>query len=489
MSSRGRASHRANADAVHAGIVLCPAPSSVRPSIPPSAHRPEPPISRARTVLGALVAISALTFVACDAPTDVDSVRVLSAELTTPAPLVRTLRVALDRPAELTVEYWTDGDSRLRVQAPASASPSITLTRLRPRRSYHFQVVGTTLTGDFTSDTVPTDLAASLVSTTGRHTAPLVMLHLFEPTGFKGYAMLDEHDDVVWYWRTTDFPFGMARRTNGNFVLMDKGRGLVEVGPDGVVAHELPQDFANREMHHDAVASRSNTVFFIAFDDRTVNGAKVRGEAIWEWSPETGALDKRWTTWDHFSLAATPAPRADREWAHANALAIGPRNNVLVSMHHWNQVVSITSDWSTIEWRLGGMNATYPLPAADAFSGQHTAREISPGHVVLFDNGAERGGFSRAIEYSLDGGTARVQWEWRAQPINFAPFLGSARRLANGNTMIAFGVMAGLSGSSGPTEVYEVDAAGTPVWHLVTRTFNMYRAEPQTSIGAESVVP
>ena len=174
---------------------------------------------------------------------------------------------------------------------------------------------------------------------------------------------------------------------------------------------------------------------------------------------------------------------------HANALAIGPRNNVLMSVHHWNQIISITPDWRTIEWRLGGMGATHPLPVADAFSGQHTAREIASGRVVLFDNGTSRGGYSRAIEYSLDAGSARTPWEWRSQPLNYASAVGSARRLPNGNTMVAFGMRAGLAGSTGPTEVYEVDAAGTPVWHLVTSTQTMYRAEPLTSLGAESVVP
>lgn len=433
------------------------------------------------------VALSTLTIAACGAPTDVPVARVLSTALTTPAPLVRTLNVQLDRSAEVTVEYWTDGDPHLRVQATASPSATVALTRLRPKRSYRYEVVGTSVSGTFTSDTVPSDLAASLVSVTGRRTAPLVMLHLYEPGGFKGYAMLDEHDEVVWYWRTTDFPFGMTRRANGDFVLMDKGRGLVEVDPAGAVVHELAQDLTNREMHHDAIVSPANTVLFIAFDDRVVNGATVRGDAIWEWAPETGTLDKRWSSWDHFSLADTPAPRG-REWMHANALAIGPRQNVLLSVHHWNQVVSITADWRTIEWRLGGVNATYPLPAADAFSGQHTPRETAPGRVLLFDNGTDRGGYSRAVEYSLDAGTARTLWEWRSQPLNFASAVGSARRLANGHTLIAFGLPAGLAGSTGPTEVYEVDAAGTPVWHLVTRTQTMYRAEPMTSVGAESLV-
>jgi hypothetical protein len=384
---------------------------------------------------------------------------------------------------------WTEGDPHLRVQATASPSASVALRRLRPRRSYRYQVVGTSASGTFTSDSVPSDLAASLMSATGRRTAPLVLLHLYEPSGFKGYAMLDEHDEVVWYWRTTDFPYGMTRRANGNLVLMDKGRGLVEVNAAGAVVHELAQDVTNREMHHDAIVSPSNTVLFIAFDDRTVNGATVRGDAIWEWVPETGALDKRWTSWDHFSLTDAPAPPKAGEWLHANGLAIGPRQNVLLSVHHWNQIISITADWRTIEWRLGGANATHPLPAADAFSGQHTPREIAAGRVLLFDNGTDRGGYSRAIEYSLEAGTARTLWEWRSQPLNFATAVGSARRLANGHTLIAFGMRAGFVGSTGPTEVYEVDAAGTPVWHLVTRTQTMFRAEPMTSVGAESPVP
>lgn len=425
---------------------------------------------------------------ACAAPTELRAPRVLSVSLSAPMPLVRTLEVTLDRSAGLAVEYWTDGDARLRVETSPAPSASVALTRLRSGRTYRYEIAGTDASGTFTTDTLPTDLASTLGERAGRHTVPLVLLHLYEASGFKGYAILDEHDDVVWYWRTTDFPFGMTRRANGNFVLMDKARGLVEVTAAGEVAHELTQDLAAREMHHDVIATPANTLLFIAFDDRDVNGATVRGDAIWEWSPEAGTVDERWSAWDHFSFADAPTP-VGREWIHANALAIGPRGNVLLSAHNWNQIVSITADWRAIEWRLGGANATYPLAGADAFSGQHTAREIAAGRVLLFDNGTSRGGFSRAIEYALDGTSARTLWEWRSQPLNYASAVGSARRLENGHTLVAFGMTTGLAGSTGPTEVYEVDEAGVPVWHLVTRTQTMYRAEPLSSVGTEIEVP
>ena len=81
-------------------------------------------------------------------------------------------------------------------------------------------------------------------------------------------------------------------------------------------------------------------------------------------------------------------------------------------------------------------------------------------------------------------------WQWLSSPANFAAFIGSARRMPNGHTMVGFGMSAGLAGSTGPVEEYEVDAAGAVVWHMiVSGTVTCYRAEPLTSIGKEEVVP
>jgi hypothetical protein len=161
-----------------------------------------------------------------------------------------------------------------------------------------------------------------------------------------------------------------------------------------------------------------------------------------------------------------------------------------VSAFLWNQVFSITSDWREIEWRLGGANATFPLSLAEPFSGQHTAREISPGRVVLFDNGVDRGGYSRAVEFEMEGTTARTLWEWKGQPPNYSSAVSSARRLANGGTLVGFGMSAGVAGSSGPIEVYDVGPDGTTRWHLLVRTTQvMFRAEPISGIASEELVP
>jgi len=432
-------------------------------------------------------ALAAMSLASCRSATDASGPKVLSSSLLAPAPLARSLQVELERPASVDVEYWAADGPRLRVRSPSADHQTLQLTRLHAGRTYRYEVVGTSTAGTFTTDPLPEDLARVVVSATGRRTVPLVLLHLYEPGGFMGYAIVDSASEVVWYWRTTDFPFGMTRRDNGNFVVMDKQRGLVELTPAGEVVHELAQNPAH-EMHHDVIASPHNTLLFIAFDDRTLNGKVVRGDAIWEWNPETGAEAQRWTAWDHFSTDNAPPPPLSGEWIHANSLAVGPRQNIVLSLHHWNQIISITPDWQRIEWRVGGTNATHPVASADAFSGQHTAREVATNRIVLFDNGVNRGGYSRAVEFSLDGAAARMSWEWRPQPANYASAISSARRLANGNTLIAFGMSAGLAGSTGPTEVYEVSTDGASLWHLLLRTQTMFRAEPLDAVGYEEVV-
>jgi hypothetical protein len=411
-------------------------------------------------------------------------------ELIESAPLARVLRVALAEPAALDVEYWTADEAPLAISSPPAASHAVTLARLRPGRTYEYRVNGTLLGGVFRTDPLPADLAAVRFAATGAPTTPLALVHLFKSDGFKGYAVVDGRGEVVWYWRTKDFPFGMARLANGNFVFMDKGRGVVVVTPAGETVHELAQDAAEREMHHDLITTPAGTVLYLAFDTEDVEGKRVKGEAIWEWTPATGALHKRWRSWDHLSPLLDRGPRFAGEWMHANSLALGPRGNLLVSSHYLNQILSLTPDWKRIEWRLGGVRATVRVPPEEQFSGQHTAVEIAPGRVVLFDNGRDRGKDSRAVEFALSEGAATKVWEWLPRNRNYASAVSSARRLPNGNTLVAFGMSKGSSDSSGPTEAFEVTPAGETVWHLlVSGTTTMFRVEPLDAIAGELTRP
>lgn len=403
------------------------------------------------------------------------------------APLARTLRVNFRTPAPVSVEYWTLDGPRLVTTSPPARDHTIPLVRLRPNRLYQFQVRETGTRGSFRTDALPADLAAVTFAARGTPTMPLALVHLYNEGGFKGYVMVDAQGEVVWFWRTRDYPFGAARRANGHFVFMDKGRGIIEVRPTGEVVRELPQQEPEREMHHDLITTPADTVLYLAFDTETFQGARVKGEAIWEWDPDTGAHARRWRSWDHLTPALDRGPRFGGEWMHANALAIGPRGNTLVSVHYFNQVLSLAPDWQRIEWRLGGVRASIAVPHGEEFSGQHTAHEVEPGRVLLFDNGRDRGDRSRAVEFRLAGATATKVWEWSPARTNYASAVSSARRLDNGHTLLAFGMSAGRNDSSGPIEAYEVSPAGEVLWHLtVDGTTTMFRVEPMTSIAGES---
>jgi hypothetical protein len=400
--------------------------------------------------------------------------------------LFRTLRVTLRDPAPLDVEYWAAGGPRLVAASPPAREHQIELVRLRSDRLYQFLIRSTGTRGSFRTPPLPDDLAAVRFDVTGTPSVPLTLLHLFHEEGFKGYVILDADGEVVWYWRTQDFPFGIARRHNRNFVLMDKGRGIVELTPSATVVREIPQEDAEHEMHHDLITTPAGTVLYLAFDTETFNGARLKGEAIWEWWPETGQRLQRWRSWDHLSPAVDRGPRFGGEWMHANSLAIGPRGNTLVSVHYFNQIMSLSPDWQRIEWRLGGVRATLPVSREDEFSGQHTAHEVSEGRVLLFDNGRDRGRDSRALELRLDGERADAVWSWAPPRANFASAVSSARRLNNGNTLVSFGMSAGRNDASGPTEAYEVTRDGQVRWHLVVSgTTTMFRVEPIDAIGGE----
>lgn len=332
-------------------------------------------------------------------------------------------------------------------------------------------------------DPIPNDLADIKITATGKLSPAYALLHLFAEKGFKGYALVDSAGRIAWHYRTKDYPFGADRRRNGNFVFMDKGYGLVEVDRTGRIVHELKQRDPENEMHHAIVVTPRDTVLYLTFDTQDFTGKRLKGEAIWEWNPDTGEDVKRWRSWDFMDPALDRSARTAGEWLHGNSLHVGPNGNVLLSFHYINQVISIAPDWKFVQWRLGGVRGTIAVPADQQTSAQHTAAELAPNRILMFDNRTDlQPPYSRAVEYVIDGAAARQVWQWKAPNDNYASAVSSARRLANGNTLIAFGMQKGRNGSTGPTEAYEVAPDGRIAWHLVVDgVMTMFRVEPISS--------
>ncbi|MBI3567814.1 MAG: aryl-sulfate sulfotransferase [Gemmatimonadetes bacterium] len=420
------------------------------------------------------------------------------------------LDIGVSAATRVQVRYWTnEGDAPLEVVASLSPSDSeVVLTRLAHGRTYQFAAsaltadgrAGPATAGQFTTPALPADLANMRFDATGSATDPLLMLEVRGTDGFNGFVAIDTRGEVVWYYRTEGVPQGSTRRANGNFILNDLGHGLREVTPNGDVVHTMESDATGIIPHHDVIATPSNTLLFIAHDERVAsNGASIAGEAIWEWAPESGALQKRWSAWDWLDPSTDWGDLSyDGDWLHGNSLSMGPHGNVLISFNFLSQVVSIAPDFSRVEWRLGGARSDFALDTGTVFSGQHSVTEPAEGHVLMFDNGRARqdgAKYTRGLELQLDtvAHRATTAWEFRPAAAIFAPYLGTAQRLANGNTVLFFGTANGPFAdqiASGPISGYEVTPAGTVVWHLdVGNALSVYRGTPLPSIGGEKDAP
>jgi len=410
-------------------------------------------------------------------------------------PLVHEARIALDRPASVTVRYGPPGGPFLEVHgAGARTEHSVLLARLRPNTTFDYTVSAgaSVVSGAFTTGGVDGDLAALTFEVQGGAVHPLTLLEINDADRFHGAAIVDAAGAVVWYFRTVGALTGSTVRANGDFVFVDLEAGLVEVTPSGAVVATLPQA-PERTIHHDVLETADGRLLFLTTDPRELGGQTIVGDAIWEWRPGTDAV-RRWSSFDHLSPDLDWGTRSrPTDWLHANSLSLGPRGNYVVSLNFLNQILSISPDFTELEWRLGGVNATVAVPADGVFSGQHTAAELPGGHVLMFDNGIERAEpFSRGLELEIVGDRATVFRDYRPNPGNWSRAISSVFRTADGLTLILYGLSAGAAGSTGPIEAYAYDGTGGPPrWRLgvSAQVFSVYRATPLWSIAGESGVP
>jgi hypothetical protein len=423
-------------------------------------------------------------------------------------PIFRRIQVTLSGPGEVDVEYGAAGGERLRVTSVAqSTTHALVLPRLRERGTYAFRVraravpgaAESTAEGSFVTGDLPEDIRAIGFAPSGVASAPLYFLSMRSP--FNGGLIVDAQGRVVWYGRTPSAPLGAARRANGHWVLLfggGPGAGLVEFSALGEVVYRLDASAlpAGQRIHHGVTATPQDSLLFLTFDPREIDGQVRNGEALWEWNPSTGALDKRWSAFDVIDPRVEHGARSvPEDWLHGNSVSIGPRRNIVVSLHFLDQVISLASDFSAIEWRLGGARSTFAIDPTQASSGQHSASEVATNRVLMFDNGVARADgsrFSRAIEFALDpsSGSVATTWEYRPDPTIFAPVFGSVRRLPNGHRVIAFGTPPGQLGGTGPVVLHEVSTSGQRLWSLLLSLppgAGIFQADPITSVAGEVI--
>ena len=124
--------------------------------------------------------------------------------------------------------------------------------------------------------------------------------------------------------------------------------------------------------------------------------------------------------------------------------------NVLLSIRNLDMLAVMDLDSDTIVWALRG-----------SWRGQHDAKVLPNGHILLFDNqgGLMKHGRSRALEIAPD--TGGIVWSFEGTDENplDSENRGGAQRLANGNTLIS---------ESTAGRILEVTPDGSVVWEYVS---------------------
>ncbi|RLC96217.1 MAG: hypothetical protein DRI46_14030, partial [Chloroflexi bacterium] len=157
----------------------------------------------------------------------------------------------------------------------------------------------------------------------------------------------------------------------------------------------------------------------------------------------------QWRSWDHFKI--TDVIGADLtddriDYVHGNAIEQDLDGNILISCRHMSEITKIDRATGDIIWRMGGKNNQFTFlndpdhPLGTSY--QHDCRILKNGNLTVFDNGnLHEPQHSRGVEYKLDEAnlTATRVWEFRDTPDACAVFVGNARRVPNGSTMVSWG--------------------------------------------------
>jgi outer membrane protein assembly factor BamB len=251
----------------------------------------------------------------------------------------------------------------------------------------------------------------------------------------------DPSGKIVWEWRRPDHHHDASQLRNGNAIVL----GL----------EKLPAEFAARLR-----GGQPNSEFEGASYGDVIYEVDRKGEIVWTWRAR-----------DHVRPedAVIHAQDTREHWPMGNSVNELSDGNILISFRNVSKVVIISRKTGEVLFSLD-----HPVVAQ-----QHYPHELANRNILLFDNGSHRTNkgfpYSRVIE--VDRKTKQIVWEYSETPPQyfFSPYMSSAQRLPNGNTLIT-------EASFG--RIFEVTPQRRVVWEYVVPYFAPYEeASAGVSVG------
>jgi hypothetical protein len=346
----------------------------------------------------------------------------------------------------------------------------VTVLGLEPGERYSLWIEGSrdrkTVDGakvQYVVQTLPQALAGLHVSVSGAFSGGYSLAPLPGADGHGYLVSFDSVGTIRWY---RDFGsnavFASSQQPNGLFTAyvggsngFNKSAGVyVEITArgDSIRSYSAPAGSYTdpHELAQTIATSGHVTSYFFAYEfkqyDRTAfGGGPVDPVAVHQILAvdDAGKVDTVFDSADRWSIDESVELPHLPDLDHPNSIDLDAAGDLIVSYRDLNAIVKIDPTTKKVVWQLGGIRNQFAIlgDPFGGFDGQHDVRVLPNGHLLMFDNGwTHSPAQSRAVEYALDTQqmTATMVWQYAPSPSIFNEYTGSAQRLANGNTLVAF---------------------------------------------------
>lgn len=298
----------------------------------------------------------------------------------------------------------------------------------------------------------------------------------------KSLFSVDMHGDVLWTFEDRDckdfWDFEAAGPNRILYLCTNEIVGMLQPPSTVLWKRYLPG------AHHSVLMLPWGNILFLSREYVRADPWEewLISDVIRETDPESGDILWEWRLADHISPAEHFCPIcmeevvADdyRDWSHSNALHYyDETSTILLNVRNLNTFLLLSYPSGEVLWACGDAGTF----GEGLFHHPHDPELLPNGNVLMFDNDEHAGHpvRSRALELAIDPAaqTAEVVWEWRDEEL-WAPIMGDANRLPNGNTLVTHPWKA---------RVIEVDSSGEKVWQMImkhpitSRHHTFYKAE------------
>jgi hypothetical protein len=281
--------------------------------------------------------------------------------------------------------------------------------------------------------------------------------------GQPGLMIADEQGRVVWFQPTSVLACNLQVQSYDGKPVLTYWEGLESNGIGFGVGHVL--DTSYRQIAavtggnglqadlHELQLTPQGTALITAYVKRAADLTAVKGPAkgtVWESVVQeidlkTGKVLLDWRSLDHVPVshtysALTPGPF---DYFHVNSVAVYGDDELLVSARNTWALYRINRKTGEVNAHINGRASDYKMSPGTNFYWQHHARQVSPGVVTLFDDGAAPAeeARSRALVLAVDDSARTVRLTKAfSHPANLlTPYEGSVQLLGDDGVVVGWG--------------------------------------------------